>query len=147
MFGGGGVDDELIIDAPDTHGSDRSTPGDIRDHQGSGGSIDRQSIDWVLPVYRDGVQDDLDVIAQVFWKERAQGAVGQACNEDGDFRWSTFTTEERTGDTSTGIHAFLIINCEGEVIDPEANLRAHGGGSEDHRVAQADGDSTTRLTG
>ncbi len=96
---------------------------------------------------REGIQDHLHVVAQVFGEERSQGAVGQASGQDGFFAGATFAAEERAGDAPTGVHALFIIDGQREKIDPGADFVAHGGGSEDHGIPHTEGDCAAGLSG
>ena len=84
---------------------------------------------------------------QVFGKQRAQRAIGEARSQDGAFAGATLATEERTGDLASGVHALFVIDAKGEKIDARAGRRRHGGGRQDQRIAQAGCDGAAGLPG
>ena len=53
--------------------------------------------------------DNLYVIAQVFGKERADGTIGEAADEDGCLVGASLAAEEAAGDASCGVEPFLVV--------------------------------------
>jgi hypothetical protein len=63
------------------------------------------------------------------------------------FAGTTLAAEEGTRDAPTGVHAFFVVYGERQKIDVRADIRVHGGGSEYHGVADAQGDCAAGLHG
>ena len=116
----GRVDDELAVDPADAHGADRAAEGDVGDRQRRRGADDAQHVDRVLAVGRQGVQQDLHVVAHVLGEQGPQRAIGQPGGQDGGLGRPAFAAEERAGDAPAGVQPFLVIDGQREEIDPLA---------------------------
>ena len=145
QFGEGGVDHKLAVNVANAHRAHRAMPGDVGNHQRGRGSVDGKDVDGVFFVGRDGIKHHLDVVPQVFGKERAQRAVDQAGGEGGFLGRAAFAAEERAGDAPTGVHALFVVHPQREKVNAFAGFFAHGRRGKHHGVAQADGDGTVGL--
>ncbi len=92
-------------------------------------------------------RDDLDLVAEARWKQRTDGAVDQARDQNLVLRGSPFTLEEPTRNLAGGEGLLLIVDCERkEVLAGFCGFRTHGGAEHD-RVAVAGQHSAIGLAG
>ena len=76
--------------------------------------------------------NDLNLIAQAAHERRAQRPVDEATGQDGVFTWTSLATEERTGDTSGGVHALLDIDRKREEVEMLLGLLRSSRRAEQH---------------
>ena len=141
-----GIDDELTIDAANAYRTDWAIPGNIRNHYGGGGGIDGQDVQRVDAIRREREHHHLHFVAHAVREKRAQRAVGQTRGKDGVGGGAAFAAEERAGDFAASIQPFFVFNRQGEEVNTFA-YTAHGGGRENDRIFQGDGDSPASLGG
>ncbi len=141
------VGNELPVDTADADSAHRPVPRNIGNHQGGGSRVDGDDIKRIDVIGGKAVENDLNLVAHVLIEQRAQRTVNQAGGQNDITRGTSFTAEERTRDAPAGVHAFFILNGEGEEILPLFRLRAHGSRGENDRITDSHGDGTARLTG
>src|SRR4051794_1745912 len=78
-------------------------------------------------------------------EERAQRTIDHPCGQRCLLPCSRLAAEEGAGNLAGGIVLLLNVNGEGEEV--HVAVVARGRGAEDHRVAGADHDGSTRLSG
>ena len=91
----------------------------------------RSNIQLRFIVRRETVQNNLNLIADIRIKQRAERPVDQPARQHDVARRTSFTAEERTGNPSPSVHAFFIFDRQREEILPFANLFAHCRRAED----------------
>ena len=96
------------------------------------GGVDGHHVVQILGVKRHHRDDHLDFVAQTLHEGRAQRTVDETTGEDGVFAGPTFTTEERTGDSTGRVHALFDVNGEGEEVELILGVLAGGGGRQQH---------------
>ncbi len=142
----GRVGDEGAVDVADAHRADRSHERDAADRERRRRAVDGEDVWVVLLIGREDRQHDLDVLLVALGEERADRPVGEAHRQDGRLRRARLALDESTGDLARGVHALLVVNREGEEVDPLARL---GGDRrrQEHGVAHADEDCAIGLLG
>ena len=129
----GGIHYQLAIHKANAHRADRTTKGDVGDHQSSRSGIDGEHIQRVFGVSGKRHQHDLHFVAHAFGEERAQRAVSQASHECGIGGGASFAAEERSGDLAAGVHTFFVVHGQREKVCAFTNA-AHSSGGEHHTV-------------
>ena len=97
-------------------GAERPVKRDARDHQGSGGCVDRKHVVRVRLVSAEDSGDNLRLVAETLGERRAQRPVGEAAGEDCILGRAAFTTEERTGDLASGVCTLFDVDREREEV-------------------------------
>ena len=91
--------------------------------------------------------NNMHLVTEAVGEARTQRAVHKTASEDGLVGRLAFTTEERTGDTASGVHALFDIDGEWEEVGTFTGALCRSSGHEHDGVANADGDCTVGLTG
>ena len=91
--------------------------------------------------------DDLHLGAVALGEERADRAVGQARGEDGVLGRATFALDEAARDLAGGVHPLLVVDCEGEEVEPSRGFRSPTAVERTTAVAVADGDGAVGKAG
>ena len=110
----GGVGDEFAIDTPHSNRTQRSRPWDVTDGQRDRGTQNTHDIRIVFTIRTEKECLNLNLIEPTFWKQRTDGAIGQATSENFFFTWASFALEIAAGDLARCRCFFAIINGQGE---------------------------------
>ena len=125
-LGIGGVDDELAIDAADTHGAHGGAEGNVGESERGRGSIDANHVGIVILVGGEDQRDDLSLIAESIREERANGTVNLPAGENFLLAGPAFALDE------AGVHALFKFHREGEEVDSLPGVgRGNSGGQND----------------
>src|SRR4029077_10062375 len=92
------TDDELVVEYPDADGADRALERDRRDRERQRGAVDGHGGGIRILVDREHRRHHLDVVAEVFGKERTDRPIDQAAIEDGLLARTSFTADESARD-------------------------------------------------
>src|SRR5690606_508857 len=90
--------------------------------------------------------DDLHLVAQALWEERADLAVDDAGVKGALDAWATLAAHEGAWDLADGVVSLLVLDGEGEERDWRCAV-AHLGGDEHQGIAVAHGDAASGLLG
>ena len=131
----GGIRDKFPRNACNANGGDGSSPRDIGDHEGGGGSVEGKNIGIVLAIGAKKDGDDLSVVKIAFGKEWAKGAINHSAGEDLFFGRTTFSAEVASRDAPNGGGFFLIFNSEREKVLAVFDLSGGDCGYNDDRFA------------
>ena len=116
LFEGRMRDPLAFLAVGQAYGAERSVKRDPRDHQSSGGCVDREYIVRVRLVGAEHGRDDLRLVAETLRERRAQRPVGESAREDRVLGRATFTTEERAGDLAGGVGTLFDVNRQREEV-------------------------------
>ena len=142
------IDNELIVQQADAHGSDRSMEGNVGNRQRAGCAIDGGNIGIVVGIGRQYQGDHLGIITKSFGKERANGTVDLAADQDFTFTGAAFALDKTSGNSAPGIGIFAVIDGQREKVSPaRPRLRVGAGGGEHHILADAHHDGAVCLLG
>jgi len=131
------VHDELAVEIGDIRGGGGAVPGDVGigdDERRADGGDD---LDGVVIVLREDHVGEHDIVAELFVEQRTHRAVDQAGDEHAPVGRTALAAVEAAGDTADGIHAFLDLDGEGEIVDAGLRQRGCDRGHEDDGVAVA----------
>ncbi len=133
----GGVDHELVLDAPHAHGPDRAEEGDLAETQGRRGAQSGEHVVVVLEVDGQHGGHHVDLVHISLGEQRPDGPVDLARGEGGLVAGPRLALDEAAGDLAGGVVPLLDVDREGEEILPLASYGAPCGADEHHRVAAA----------
>ena len=140
------VDHERAVDEADAHRANRAFPCDIGDHHCRAGAEYAEGIQLDFGITRQGGHDDLHLVDHSFREQRAQRAVDQAGDQDGQIAGPALPALKTAGNTPGGIETFLVIDAEREEIHPLAWLGARRRGQDDG-IARAHGNGAAGKLG
>ena len=89
--------------------------------------------------------NDLNIVTHSLVEQGPQRPVDQAGYQCSFFTGSSATLDKASGDFADCILTFLVIASQGEKIEFEARIRAHGRRSEDGGVSSTEKDGTAGL--
>ncbi len=90
----GGIDNEFTVDPSNADCAYRAVPRDVRDGQRDRSRVDRQNIQRIFHIRREGIQSDLHIVAHVLGEQGADGAVCKAGDQNSVAAGPAFTAEE-----------------------------------------------------
>ena len=134
----GGIRDEFSRNACDANGSDGSSPRDIGDHEGGGGSVEGKNIGIVLAIGAKKDGDDLSVVKIAFGKEGAKGAINHSAGEDLFFGRAAFPTEVASGYATNGSGFFFVFDGKREEVLAVFDFRGRDCSDDDDRFTHGD---------
>ncbi len=111
------IDDEVAVDVSHANGADRPLKRNIGDRQRGRGAVDGQHVRVILPVDRQGRDDDLNIVAESLGKERANWPIGQARYQNRLGAGSAFSLDIAARDLTSGVHSFFVVDGQGKEID------------------------------
>ena len=138
IFVMGGVGDKFSGDASDADGGDRTSPRNIRDHEGGRGAVEGKDIGIILAVGAEEDGDDLGVVVVAFGKEGAQGAIDHSAGKDFFLGGAAFTAEVASGDAADGGGFFFVFDGEGEKVLAIFDFGGGDGGDDDDGFTHGD---------
>jgi hypothetical protein len=141
------VDDETLLDAADAHGAGRAVERDVRDAQRDARADHGRDVRVVGAVVRQREGADLDFVPHVLREKRADGAVGEAADQDLPVALLALALEEAAGDAPRGVGALAVVHGQREEIAVQPRFLAHDGRRESDGVADADDDGAVGLRG
>src|SRR5688572_26463871 len=98
----GRVGDELPLHPSDTHGPERSIPGNITDRQCGGGADDAKDVGIIFAVGTEQNALDLHFVVIPLWEKGSNGPVGEARGQDFLLRGAALTFEVTPWEFSGG---------------------------------------------
>ena len=134
QLGIGRVHDEPTTHAPDPDAADGTLKRNLGHGESRRGSHHRQDIRIVLLIGGEDRRDDLDVLMVPLRKQRTDRPVDQPRGQRLLLVWAPLALEETAGDLAGGVGPLLIVDRQGEEIDPLAGLLGGHGRHQDHRV-------------
>ena len=134
----GGIRDKFSRNACDANGGDGSSPRDVGDHEGGGGSVEGKNIGIVLAIGAKKDGDDLSVVKIAFGKEGTKGAIDHPAGEDLFFGRATFPAEVASGYATNGSGFFFVFDGEREEVLAVFDLSGGDSSDDDNRFAHGD---------
>ncbi len=135
----------LLESHPDS--ADRAIEGDGAHAESRRGAVQGHYVEGVLLVDGETGDDHLGLTAESVGEGRAKGAVDQTTGQDGLFRGSALTSEERAGDLPCGVHPLFEIDGEREEIDALSHRLVCGGGYQHLGTAESGDHGSVGLSG
>ena len=136
----------LLVDERHTHATDRAGERQAGDLCGRRRCVDGHDVVEICRVEAQNRDDDLDLVAEPVDERGAQWPVDQSAGENRVRGRSTFAAEERSRDTSRGVHALFHIDRQREEVESFARAFTGRGGREEHGVfVEVSRDSTGCL--
>lgn len=134
----GGIRDKFSRNACDANGSDGSSPRDVGDHEGGGGSVEGKNIGIVLAIGAKKDGDDLSVVKIAFGKEGTKGAIDHPAGQDLFFGRATFPAEVASGYATNGSGFFFVFDGKREEVLAVFDFRGRDCSDDDNRFAHGD---------
>ncbi len=148
QLGVGRERDPLTVDQGDPGAADRAGERQAGDLGRRRCGIDRKHVVGMRRVQRKDGDDDLYFVAQALDEGRPQRAVDQPAGEDGVLARTSLAPEERSGDSTRGVHPLFHVDGQREEVEPFARVLARSGGRQQHGlVVEVRDDRTGGLLG
>ena len=125
----------FAADIADAGRPDRAHEGNAGERECGGRRHQRHHIGLVFDIVAEHGHDDLRLVAIARHEERPNGAVDEARDQRLTLGRASLALEIAARDFSGGIEFFLVIDGQGEEIDPELGLRLTNRGGKHHRFA------------
>ena len=146
-LGIGGIDDELAIDAANADGANSRAERNVGKSQRSRGCVDSDHVGIVFLVGGEDQRDHLGLVAEAIRKEWTNGAIDLAAGKNFLLAGPAFALDESSGNASTGVGVFAIIDGEGKEIDSLSGIGRSDRGSQNNGFAGGDECGTGGLLG
>src|SRR4051812_39187080 len=108
------VGDELTIDLSHADRAYRAVERDIGNGQRGAGAVDGSNVRIVFVVSGHDERNDLRLISERLREQRTDRTVDHAAYKDLALAGAAFTLDEASGDSSTGVGVFAVVNGERE---------------------------------
>ena len=136
----GGERNPLAVDQRDPHAADGTgerQPGNLGRRRCG---VDGQHVVQILGIQAQDRDHDLDLVTQARDERRAQWPVDEPAGQDRVGGRPALAPEERSGDTTGGIHPLLDVDRQGEEVEMVFRGLAGGGRAQQHGLVVEVGD-------
>ena len=141
------VDDELVAEAADAHGTDRAEERQRRHDERGRRPVDREDVMRVHAVDRQHGRDDLHLVLESLGPERPDRPIDHARVQGRLLGGLALALEEPAGDLARGVHLLFDVDGQREEVDTFPRLGAADRGRQHHRLTGSHYHCTISLLG
>ena len=141
----GGVNNVLSVNIGHTNTSNGAVKRNVGNNNSGRTGDYSQNVRWVHLVGGNTGWYNLNLTAKGYLEQGAHGAVNKAGNENFLVLWATFTLNKSTGNLSSGVVFFVVINSYGNKIKSLTSLAGSTGCGNNGGTAKLSVDRTVGL--